>query len=83
MEKQENELVVDTRGYCFLCLNQINLLTEPDNNNENSVCAHSIQYLSKYLKLDRGKVFQGPVPQHLLEKVEKSRLKVELSKFKW
>ena len=38
----------------------------------------SIQYLSRYLELDMSKIFKGPVPQHLLAKVERSNLRVEL-----
>ena len=73
MQSKGNDFIVDTKGHCFICLNKIKLIT-----GQCAPTVQSIQYLSRYLKLDLSKVFQSTVSHHLLEKVKRSRLKVEL-----
>ena len=47
------EFLVETDGQCFLCLNFLNKIEQ-----ENvSLSINSIQYLSRYLNINRSKVF--------------------------
>lgn len=72
---QTNDFIASSSGRCFFCLNRTN---KSFKDLEESF--HSLQYLSKYLKVDRKKVFseEVPIPPDLLNIVEKSVLKVEL-----
>src|SRR5690349_5459118 len=66
-----SHFVTDSLGHCFFCLDQLAPKTGSDSSQ-----LHSLHALSRYLKLDMRSVFtQGPIPPHLLAKVQRSRLK--------
>src|SRR2546428_13932314 len=80
------DFVVVTHGICFLCRDKIQLKDQFSESilesvvKRNQSATQSIQYISRYLKMDMRKVFisEGAIPLHLLAKVKRSRLKVEL-----